>query len=249
MKNLYTLYCLLLFALSGTAQTKENCRDQVYLNDGSILLGKITDYHIGGDLTMTSWSGGKIQLPAGNVKKIKQICRDEKTKADPLFKRPYTFQETGWYHASRFEILWGNQDFGLGLQHSSGLKLNRSLGVGIGVGIEHLGNLEEDVTTYPLFLEVRGYLWPKNVTPFYALGLGWAFVGKENDFSNISSQDWKGGWMAQWQIGYRLGNHFTMHGGLRFQRKTRTWSNWWNTVENKDKILQKRLEIGIGILL
>ena len=55
--------------------------------------------------------------------------------------------------------------------------------------------------------------------------------------------------MAQGQLGYRAGNHFTLHVGLRFQHKTRTWENGWGGGKGVDKILQKRLEIGVGILL
>lgn len=248
MKNILTFLLLFSAAVTGFAQQKENCRDVVYLHDGSVFRGKITEHQIGGDLVMTTWNGGQLRISATKVQKIVQKCRGEKCVPVPMSQRPYTFRESGWYHATRAETMWGKSGMGFGLQHSSGLKFNRLLGAGIGAGIENFAPHDNDVSTYPLFVEARGYLSPKYVSPFYAIGLGWAFAGKENDFVDGSSEDWEGGWMAQGQAGYRLGNHFTLHVGLRFQRKTRAWQLWWGE-QRVDKILQKRFEFGIGILL
>jgi len=242
------LFLFFLAAASGFAQQKENCRDIVYLTDGSVFRGKISSYQQDGELAMVSWSGGSIRLASINVKKIEQKCGDENPTLRSLAQRPYTFGETGWYHATRGSILWSSNGMGFGLQHSSGMKFNRLIGAGIGVGIENLTVSEDDVSTYPLFLEARGYLSAKNITPFYTLGIGWAFAGTENYNIEGEKESWEGGWMGQTQIGYRIGNHFTAHLGLRFQQKTRTWSNLWG-IQGVDKILQKRFEIGLGILL
>ncbi len=245
MKNILTFLMLFSVSTAGFAQQKENCRDVVYLTNGSVFRGKIIEYQHDGELIMESWNGGQLRLPAQNVKKIEQKCRDEKRV--PMLQRTYTFRESGWYHATRAEAIWGQSGVGFGLQHSSGLQFNRLIGVGIGAGIENLTPKTNDVSTYPIFVEARGYLSPKSISPFYALGFGWAFAGKENDFDNGIDENWSGGRMSQWQIGYRLGNNLTLHGGLRLQRKTRNWQEWWGG-QRVDKIRQKRFEFGLGIL-
>ncbi len=237
---------ILLFpaAVPCFAQQKENCRDVVFLSNGSILRGKITEYHLDGDLAMTTWGGAEIRLPVSNVKKVKQHCRT------PLSHRSYIFRESGCYHASRVVTQVGHSGIGLGLQHSSGWKISRLLGLGIGVGVENLAPGNDDVATYPVFAEARGYFLRSNVSPFYALAAGWAFADQKNDQNNFTTttETWRGGWMTQGQIGYRVGNHFTVHVGLRFQHKVRTWKNWGN-VKGVDRILHKRFDIGMGILL
>ncbi len=228
MKSIF-LFLFLLPAVLGIAQQKENCRDVVRLRDGSVFRGKITDYQVGGELVMTTWSGAQVRLPASNVKKINQECNDEKGGRTPRLQRPYSFSGSGWYHASRVGVLVGQSGVGIGLQHSSGLKISRLLGVGIGVGIENFTPEDDDVTTYPVFGEVRGYFLASNISPFYALAAGWGFADKKLDEAvfNGFGQEWGGGWMAQGQLGYRIGNHFTVHVGLRFQHKTRTWQRGW----------------------
>lgn len=250
MRFIFLLF-FLLSAASGLAQQQQNCRDVVYLRNGSVLRGQITAYQVDGELVMTTWSGAQLRLPSSTVKKIIQECPHERNRRLPLSQRPYSFRESGWYHASRAIVVVGQSGVGLGLQHSSGVKINRWLGLGVGVGIENFTPADNDVTTYPLFGEMRGYFSASNISPFYALAAGWGFADQKSNQSPFGGfmNEWRGGWMTQGQLGYRAGNHFTVHVGLRLQHKTRTWENPWRGGKGVDKILQKRLEIGIGILL
>jgi hypothetical protein len=252
MKNLRTLLIFSLLGVTslGVAQQKEEkCRDVIHLRDGSIWQGKIAEYQPDGELVLNTWSGLTMHLPASNVKRIEQKCAGDHRPRLSLLQRPYSFRERGLYHATRLLTLTGESGFGLGLQHSSGLKINRLLGVGIGTGVEVFTPGEDDPSTYPLFLEARGYLSPSNLTPFYAIGGGWAFADKGQNSSDWGEQRWEGGWMAQGQIGYRVGNHFICHVGVRLQRKTYHWEQPWWGGRGRNEILHKRLEVGIGILL
>lgn len=59
--------------------------------------------------------------------------------------------------------------------------------------------------------------------------------------------------MTQAEIGYRVGNHLIVHGGFRLQRKYRDWASNWGGPEGgirgTDRILHKRLVLGLGLLL
>jgi hypothetical protein len=241
--------CLVQFTLQAQ-EKKENCTDVVHLKNGSIFRGKISEYQLEGNLSMHTWSGTQIQIPASKIRRVVQKCKDEAPTT--LVAPPeYSFKTTGWYHATRFNTYAGAGVMGLGVQHSSGLKLNRMLGIGVGVGFENFDPWDTDVATYPVFAEIRGYLLAKRITPFYALGAGYGISNRGTQTATFdgSTESWKGGWMAQGQIGYRLGNHALVHVGVRLQDKTRTWSiPWWGST-GKDRILHKRLEVGFGILL
>ncbi len=240
---------LLLFASTICAQTqKGDCQDVVYLKGGSVLRGTILEYNADSNLVMNSWSGARLQVPAINVKRIVQKCKGRGTA---FSERPYSFKETGWYHATRFMVLAGQSGTGIGFQHSSGFKINRYAGIGLGIGLENFGPYDGVTATYPIFIELRGYLLPKKITPFYAIGTGIGLAKKYTDNSTWEggSERWKGGWMAQGQIGYRIGNNAFVYLGIRLQHKTRYWSNDWWGMTGTDRILHKRLEIGIGLLL
>jgi hypothetical protein len=243
---------LLLFSAALFSQTeKTECEDVVYLKGGSIFRGTILEYNADSSLVMRSWSGARLQFPSIGVQRIVQKCKGDKGFKTPFSQRPYSFKEKGWYHATRVAVLAGASGTGIGLQHSTGYKLNRLLGLGLGVGLENFGPYDGVTETYPIFVELRGYLMPKKITPFYALGAGLGLAKKysESPTWNGGRETWKGGWMVQGQIGYRIGNNAFVHLGIRLQHKTRYWINDWQGIRGTDKILHKRLEIGMGLLL
>jgi len=253
----FLLTLLFVFAaLNEVVAQKRQCIDEVRLKGGTVLMGKIIAYQPGDTLMMETWSGLTVRIPNDVLEKIVQRCPKRLLPAGQRAEatRYYTFRERGWYHATRGAVLSGVDDLDFSLQHSTGYKLNRWIGVGLGAGIENMNYLQSaTIPTYPVFLEIRGYLSAKNVTPFYAIGGGYALAGKASETTandrwwRAQSEDWKGGWTAQVQAGYRCGNHFFVYGGLRFQRKSLVWEGV--NIYGTDRFLHKRLEIGAGILL
>lgn len=253
---------LLLFAAVPwllTAQqtvSPEGCTDIVYLKDGSIYRGKVIEQPLDGPLVIQTWSGLTIHLPAKKIRRVVQKC-PETAQSKPLaVPKPYSFKERGWYNATHLSYLAGNTwqgevATGFSLHNSTGYAFSRWIGVGIGLGVDsyspYLQSLNQP--TYPVFLEVRGYLMAKTVAPFYTLGAGWGFAGGGTDERSGYQDSWDGGWLAKAQLGYRMGNNFCMFAGLRFQRQNRNWTNTWDFSYGKDRILHQRFELGFGLLL
>ncbi|MBV6438547.1 MAG: hypothetical protein EPGJADBJ_00171 [Saprospiraceae bacterium] len=240
---------LLAFAPLPAQQNSGDCTDIVYLRNGSEFRGKIIEYAPGGNLVLVTWSGVNMTVPADNVKRIVQRCKEDKRQ-----KGIYDFRERGLYNATRLGVLAGETYYrdntsGYSLCHSLGWMFRRWMGAGIGGGVEIFDPGGYEAATYPIFAEVRGYLLAKNIAPFYTVGGGWAFTGKNGDEQQGFTEDWKGGWMTKIQFGYRLGNHFTLHGGLSLQKKIRNWQSVWGNDRGQDRILHKRLEVGIGVIL
>lgn len=249
MKILHTplIFSLLLTATQSFAQQKGDCTDIIQLRSGSVYRGIITEHTPGGQVVFTTWSGLKMTVPERSVRRIVQRCKDGK-----YLPRPYSFREQGLYNATRFGALVGQSYFGdnttgYSFYHSMGWMFNRWAGVGVGSGVE-LFNPDSETATFPLFAEVRGYFLKKRVTPFYAVGTGWAFAGKTADPQWGGTEDWHGGWLLKAHLGTRLGNHFALYGGLSLQRKTRNWQSGWWGGEGQDRILNKRLELGVSVL-
>ena len=236
-------------------QEKPDCRDVLYIAGGNRLTGQITEIKAGDTLVFQSWGGAMFHIPRKEVKRIVQDCR--RTKGASRGPRPYTFKERGLYHHTRGSVLLGQAYYGLDntglqLQHSSGWMFSRLLGLGLGTGIERFDPEGSDASVYPVFAEIRGYVLPKPLTPYYSIAAGWGFAGRSRGDRWGYTDTWHGGWTAQAEIGYRIGNHLIVHGGLRLQRKYRDWTSNWGGPEGMhgtDRILHKRLVLGLGLLL
>ena len=243
---------LSLFTLALHAQDSIRCQDVVYMKGGSIFRGTISKYDLNGMLSITTWSGAKMDIPSNAVRRVVQEC---KGGAKLRGEREYDFKEHGWYHCSRVSLMFGNIQNGYSLQHSSGFRLNRLVSVGAGIGLENYGPGDLDPVVVPVFVETRGYLTRQRIAPFYAIGVGISAIGKQDQaiidwWGGGNNQNWKGGWMAQGQIGYRIGNHFLTFIGIRLQRMERDWDNAaWGGGFGTDRHLKKRVELGIGLLL
>lgn len=225
------------------------CHDVLHLRNGSQLRGQIqATKNEGNILVFRTWSGVEMDVPRTEINKILQKCNDRTAKT-------YHFKETDWYHHSQMGLLIGQTYYresrtGLHLQHSSGRMFSRLLGAGLGAGVGVFDGQGNIPATYSVFAEMRGYLLPQRITPFYALAGGWGFVGKIDDDNWGWNETWKGGWMAQATVGYRIGNNFTVQAGFRLQHTRRELeSNWWGVESRTDRILHKRLMLGLGLLL
>lgn len=249
MKNIAILFFLMLGLAAGAQQPEPDCSDWIYLKNGSVFKGSIVAYTPGAEMQFKTWNGIDLRLDDQNIRKVVQRCKEDGTHAP----RPYSFKETGWYHNTRLGLLGGVDYYeyprtGFLIQHSSGYQWNRWLGAGIGIGAE-VFNPGDDAGTYPLFAEVRGYLRANKISPFYAAGAGWGFSNKYSNVQNWGENSrYKGGFMAQLQLGYRFGNHVTVHTGIRLQQKKREWSSIWSSDQGTDRILHRRFELGFGLL-
>ncbi|MCB9306243.1 MAG: hypothetical protein H6565_06575 [Lewinellaceae bacterium] len=251
MKSLLPL--LLLVCITGTAQAQKkdtsNCVDVVYLRNGSVFRGQLLKLESGGDFSMITWNGVTITMPEQNIKRVVQRCKEGK-----LSLKPYDFKEKGLYNATRLGFLIGQDYFGentkgYSIYHSVGWMLKRQVGIGVGVGVEVYNPDGVETNTYPIFVEARGYLKEKNVSPFYVVGAGWSLAGKNATSNSGYINEWSGGWLAKAQLGYRIGNNVCLYGGLSFQKKVRDWRANWGTEWGQDRILHKRFELGIGVII
>lgn len=227
--------------------------DIIYMRSGGIFKGKIIEYDQRKDLVLELPSGSITRLNSRRVKKIIQGDVDPSLLIKPKrVKKPYNFREQGVYFAAFISSNSGGSAFdasetnhGLGVQASIGYQFHRLIGVGAGVGMDYyyIGSGENFM---PVFGEIRGYLFPKNITPTYsfAMGYGYSFSDEDRDITNA-----EGGLMIHPSVGFRFGGsrtmNFTLDAGVKIQKGKFEFTNWDVT---EHQMTYRRFVIKAGVV-
>ena len=122
------------------------------------------------------------------------------------------------FHEVTGSLMFGQGNTNVSLQAVNGYQFNRYVGAGLGLGVDHY----DDYSALPLFLEAKGYLFDRKVTPFYFVDLGYAFAWKNGNIgNNYQNFEVDGGF--GWQLG--LGYQFNFEQGgmvLKFGYKNQS---------------------------
>jgi hypothetical protein len=223
--------------------------DIVWLRDGSRLSGTILRWELESGIEFQLATGATMIIPKKQILKVFQQMPLYSSEAQPeqqsVPHREYAFRERGWYHScSGFINAFGLG--GAGFHYSTGFRFKRTLSAGLGIGYESndLSNYRDIV---PLFAEVRGFLLPKRITPYYALKAGHGFAILNTTYGDI---DAKGGIHLAAELGVRFGGrHVHYFAGAEYKIQDASYqSQWWWEGSSTDHISYRRLELRTGIL-
>jgi hypothetical protein len=175
--------CLLLMSLllctAGFAQ-KRYAEDVLYLKNGSIIRGNITEQVVGSHV--------KIEIMGGSVFVYREAEIDQITREAALYRSitlklrkeliPIHYRSPGMYHLASFDLGFAEGEWGPiatpSLRYRTGYYFNRHLSVGVGTGFDFY---ERGTLMIPLVADIRGDLSHKRVTPHYFLNAGYGFAG------------------------------------------------------------------------
>lgn len=250
MKSWLILGFLIIFiTVKGIAQNAEFI-SIVYLKDGSVLEGRMTEFRENQYIKM-DLGGNEVTISYDSIQKIRHKSLSNKMNSI------YKVREKGLYNQTSLGFLPGTissvASLGLELDHSAGYLFNRWLGLGLNLGVANYDEESNDIY-YSLAGECRGYFLGKNSSPYYAMRLGYGFINKNETFLESN-----GGYFVNPALGYRFfsGNKisFMLETGLAFQKGyyKQDLNFWWwggttgqNYVE-KD-ILYRRFSLKLGVL-
>jgi hypothetical protein len=136
---------------------------------------------------------------------------------------------------------------GLSATYSAGHRFSRWLGVGAGTGITGI-NLGWGQNIIPLFVEARGFLLKKKVTPYYAVRFGYGFALTNFGYDITEAT---GGYLFNPEVGVRFGGGRTVSFytgvGLHIQKATFTTESSFRQEIFVENYKYKRLEFKFGL--
>lgn len=191
------LFGLLLATLQVSAQT-DRFVDKVVLTNGSIIwgLGELE----GQQMKIFLDSQDSITVPVEYVKTLKT----GKLNPDLYMERvlgPYCQVSVGVLLGKSYQYTDNEASFSASF--TSGYKFKRSLGIGIGVGLNYYIQQRH----IPVYLDLQGDIVPGRITPFYQLNAGWSWGSDRTSAAEIDKV--KGGFYLKPSVGLKW--HFARH--------------------------------------
>lgn len=213
----YLLVLLCCFSLNDLQAQAPQKQDVVYLNNGSVIKGK---------LESLPEEPNKVRIKsAGNLwvfdmEEVKSIEHGKLTTPDQpannffnevYFKR----QEAGFYNVTDIGLMYGKDAnnynaYSFSFHIINGYQINKKWSSGIGIGIESM-----DRGFLPVFVEGKYHLWDQDFSPYAAMQVGYGFPMERMR---------QGGILLNPQIGFRSytnhknGVNFSL--GYRFQKSS-----------------------------
>ncbi len=260
-KNL--LFTVLLIA-STSVWAQSNLEDVIYLKNGSVIRGKITE---------NKYGVIKIELAGGSLFVFQQSETDSVKKENVMkrklkeINRNYFRRERGFRNMTEFGIIYGvnlkkensNQyyynsqpedDFGLSLHTVNGYQAWPYLFAGAGVGIDRMISYQQ--TFSPFYLRVASEFLKTKVTPYVFCDVGYSHMWKKKSDDYYSYKN-KGGLYISAGGGLRIytRSQASVILSLAYKRNN-SETKWWYTQWNEGtyytiKRTYQRLVMNVGV--
>ena len=245
---LFIILVLFVFVEKTLAQEKKF--EIIYLKDGSVLKGNITEQVANDYLILELRNGQKITVFSEEVLKIKY-----NQKAAKYYKK-----ENGFFHQATIGSSWkGSERFGgnqpyFYAETIHGYQFNHALRLGLGAGWDY----HPDFHIVPVFVSVGGEIGKLRIVPTYFANAGYGMAWERHN-SDVNEEDIyeevKGGLMLHFGGGLKIKLSKTaliFNVGYKIQNVTteRSFFDWQGRISSINDTDRKfnRLTIAVGLV-
>jgi len=232
----FSMTCFFMFFYIW-AYAQEPITDKIYLKNGSIIAGKLIQYHPEDSVVFKIQDGNTMTFSSKLVKKVKMYSETE-------IRNTYSFRQNTFYTRSQLSILYKKDNSGVSFSQSAGYQFKHWLAVGAGIGVDNY-RLEQGNNLMPVFIELRTFLLQQNLSPYFSLRAGYSFAFEDK---SIGQTEATGNYFINPAIGYRLGAGFPyvdIFCGAKFQKtQYQTVDSWSKSLFD---IIYRRYDIGIAL--
>lgn len=212
MNNLlHSILFIAVFSIYSSAQTVKDVQSYVYLNDGSVYIGKILSEDLF-EMTLKTAVLDTITLNKAFIRKTITGSNMLITKNGKYHKTSPYFLTADWMGGSN-----ANGE-GIGLfSVIAGKRINKRTKIGFGLGITSASSSANDLWRDQGFLNLfafgKQYLNDKTIRPFVDLKAGWS-----SDLGNSWFGNYSGGLFLNPGIGIQIANRKKMKWSFRLSQ-------------------------------
>ena len=250
-----TIIFWLIFLLTPcSGQTSDSSFDRIYLRDGSILQGKITE--IKEDKVVFNRDDGSliVEFPMDKIERYEVGIQPGNTiferRANRTGRIYFTF---GFSRISGQMADYYQSDLNgpSGLSFNFGYQINRLIGLGVHLGKFELQS-ESQMRLFPVGLELTGYLTEHVFTPFYKVRAGWTSGSLFRVETDQTGRLPDGGYYLNPAFGFNwlIGNNLNISAdfGMLMGRSTTYRSRWSGIIETRHHYKRWKSEVSMGFM-
>lgn len=189
MKKILLSVVVLLFPVLLLAQT----RDVVYLKNGNVVKGIITQSKSNGDITIVTENGKTLNYTQFDVREVKQERVTETPRNHQQEYTSFEDQTKGYFFAAELSggvtLNEGGTGFPIQLGVVNGYRFCEFLAVGVGLGARYYAK-NDDIRArssewaFPIYVDVRGNIishQSRNLVPYWSFDTGYT-IGDDRFF-------------------------------------------------------------------
>lgn len=130
---------------------------------------------------------------------------------------------------------YGNDELvgGLSAEYTLGYELNRFFNPGFGLGVQRLSGLT--ATSFPIYLNVIGYLFERKFTPFYSLKFGKLIIPNQSSVDGSPDINYSNTWLFHPEFGLKISDNASVGIGFRINSYKEVVTYSERNVRSRDK--------------
>ena len=208
--------------------------DVLYLKDGSVIKGRIISKEA--ETVRIELLGGSIlvysQEEITSIEREPSPYRKIRMRFGQAYQdREPTYRQRGLYHVVSTDWCFNQSEWNTvrldpHLQYAAGYHFNRYVNLGIGTGLDGY----EGGVIIPWYVDFRGDLWQRKLTPTYYVNAGYGFTA----VTGWLVSEMRGGIMlsagAGWKINTSRKTEWMITLGYKMQQTYQerfAWNSWW----------------------
>jgi hypothetical protein len=252
-----------VFLLPNQSLAQKEQQDVIYLKNGSILHGKITEIKANESITIINNCGDTWVINQIDIDRIeKEEFTSKKTRIKDTLIVPTSYKYSGFYSGIQLTLLKGTMDDTplphMSLLFTSGYQFKCGLNVGAGIGIDLL---EEPYM--PIVLDLKYVIRDSRVSPYFYINGGYVLALQDPDYDEYYYYDYSssyygyydreitahGGYTINPGMGFKFNltnkNAILLNFGYRYMAVSQTYNDW-NGQEIDRTLKFNRLVLGLS---
>ena len=200
------LFFILILFINSSLWSQDTLRfAKIKTTNGVLIKGYVVDSVVNNKVILRTSAESVFTIKFDEISKIKlkdhAIIKSGSNSTSETEVYPGFDNKLGFYHLFGIGLAFGEYNSSLSLTNENGYRFNDHFSIGLGANYDRY----DRASALPFYVNARGFLHNKKLSPFYYVGGGYAIAWRNQHYQgSIEYNGVNGGVMLQTGLGYQL---------------------------------------------